>query len=168
MTPSEQFKLGFLTRCVEEGLSDPEIDSRVKEAFWPMIGRAAMGLASTAAAVATGPMVANSDYNPLKLLGRPSVLGIGGTGILAGSATLAPEALALVAALAAGGVGAVGYGLGSRAGYENKKQKLQTAVNPASEQQHELVDAYDQHGKLMEAEMLRNKQTVKPKTRSAY
>lgn len=163
MTPSEQFKLGFLTRCVEEGLSDPEIDSRVKEAFWPMIGRIATGLATTFPA-----MVANSDYNPLKWTGSSAGLRTAGGVGLAGYAAISPAAMGVAAILAAGGVGAVGYGLGSRAGYENKKQKLQTAVNPASEQQHELVDAYDQHGKLMEADMLRNKQTVKPKTRSAY
>lgn len=164
MTPSEQFKLGFLTRCVEEGLSDPEIDLRVKQAFWPIIGRAA----ALAAATATGPMVANSDYNPLKWMGsRAGISTAGGLGA-AGLVSISPVAMGVAALLATGGVGALGYGLGSRAGYENKKQQLQTAVNPASEQQHELINAYDQHGKLMEAEMHRNKQTVKPKPKFAY
>lgn len=151
MTPSEQFKLGFLTRCVEEGLSDTEVDLRVKQAnLWTT-------------------MVANSSWNPLTWgPNGQTAVGMLGTGAALAAPAVSPEAMALAAAVVAGGVGALGYGLGRRAGYENKRQQLQTAIEPKKEQQHELVDAYDQHGKLMEAEMLRNDKPVRPRIRSVY
>lgn len=68
MTPREAFKVGFLLRCVEEGLSTEDAQLRVKRASW--LGDAANAGSRVVSGLA-GPVA-------LAAVGLPIVAGVAG------------------------------------------------------------------------------------------
>lgn len=85
MTPLEQFKLGFLTRCAEEGLSPEAAQARIAQAERTLTQTKEADVASTLAS---------------------------GTAYLGGLGAKALAAPAVMGPLAVGGAGVAGMGLG--------------------------------------------------------
>ena len=74
LTNKEAFRLGFLARCAEEGLTGADLDTRIKKAwFGPLAATAALG---------TGAAVASAAHQSLPtLIGLPAALGLVGGGL---------------------------------------------------------------------------------------
>lgn len=79
LSPSEAFRLGFLTRCAEEGLSLDGVRDRVKQAT---LGKTALGYTGYQAGKDVGSVVGELAALPatLAMLGIPAAALIGGAG----------------------------------------------------------------------------------------
>lgn len=83
LTPQEAFKVGFLARCVSDGLSPDQILTRVKQAHdllekKAILGNVINGVSGAAGSVAKGL----AGYGiPLALLAPPALGGLAGYGL---------------------------------------------------------------------------------------
>jgi hypothetical protein len=125
MTPAQQFKLGFVTRCLEEGLTAEMVEERVKQAgSW-------------------------QDYLPNTLLGGAATAA-GAAGSFA-SPTTSPLAYG---AAGLGLVGAGAY-LGNQVGKSFSQAKLVNPVDVKEVQHQELMQAYAHHRQRLLAQLAR-------------
>lgn len=86
--PKMAFKLGFLTRCAEEGLAGESLDMRVKAASWPAVLAALQAAPAAAKAVGDGASAV-----------------AGGLGDLAKNVAFYSLGVPLAGGLVAGGIG---------------------------------------------------------------
>jgi len=83
LTAQEAFKVGFLARCVSDGLSPDQMLSRVKQAQDMLEKRAFLGgIANSAIGAAGGVAKSMAGYGiPLALLAPPALGGLAGYGL---------------------------------------------------------------------------------------
>lgn len=106
MTPRENFKVAFLARCIRDGLSVEEMTERAKEAADKLAGLSDL-LAPLAGGVG-GSMLGNQVKAPGLGAGLGAALSTEGGRSLLGSLTGPAAALAMVAPVIVGGLGAYG------------------------------------------------------------
>ena len=75
LTPREAFKVGFLSRCVEEGLDLGQIQARVKEATDKLAFDPSFGLYGTLKDLATPVVKTIADYGVPAMLAAPPIVG---------------------------------------------------------------------------------------------
>ncbi len=86
LTPQEAFKVGFLERCVQDGLSPDQMLSRVKQARDMLEKRALFGLVDRGLDAAGGLAKGLASYGTVAALAAPPILGgLGGYALAKGT-----------------------------------------------------------------------------------
>jgi len=126
MTPAQQFKLGFVTRCLEEGLTAELAAERIKQAtlndWLPGFGTAG----TTAAGAAGAAGLFASPYT------APVAYGAAGVGLLAGGAYI-----------------------GNKLGRSFSQAKLNNPIDVKEVQHQEVLQALAQHRQRLLADLVR-------------
>lgn len=123
MTPQEQFRVGFLLRCAEDGCTMDDVRSRVKTAMDKL-----SSIAPTAASVGTGAGVA---------------LGSGAVNAVSGAKNLLTDYMKSPLALTGAGI-ALSAGLGGSIGHGLAKAQSED-IDPQELKRQELLQAFKAH-----------------------